>query len=138
MVLDLRSWLVEDLDVTVWAALLRLASRSMDCSGLALIPVVVLWAAVALLVAILVIGEIFDCWHRGRCRGAHHLTGPAARTVKEIAERLRREATMLSSPRVIVVRRRMTDASTTVTAPSPAGLPAAPIAAARPQGLTDA
>jgi hypothetical protein len=90
----------------------------MDCSALVLVPVFVLWGAVALLLAVLVIGEILDWWYRRRHSGAHHPTSPAARTVDEIIQRLHREGTRSLPPRVIVVRRRMTDASTTAIAPS--------------------
>ncbi|MGH3773076.1 MAG: hypothetical protein ACRDRW_17065 [Pseudonocardiaceae bacterium] len=98
-----------------------MASRAMDCSGLGLAAVFALWGAVALLLAVFVIGETLDWWHRRRQRGAHHPTGPAARTVAEITQRLHRDSTRLPPPRVIVIRRRMTDAST--TAPRTAGSP---------------
>lgn len=88
----------------------------MDCSALVLVTVSALWGAVALLLAVLVIGEALDWWYRRHHRGAHHPTSPAARTVEEITQRLHREGTRLRPPRVIVVRRRMTDASTTTVA----------------------
>ncbi|MGH3875203.1 MAG: hypothetical protein ACRDSR_27520 [Pseudonocardiaceae bacterium] len=93
-----------------------MASRAVDCSGLGLAAVFALWGVVALLFAVFVIGETLDWWYRRRRRGAHHPTGPAARTVAEIAQRLHHESTRLPPPRVvIVVRHRIADASTAAT-----------------------
>ncbi|MGH3718123.1 MAG: hypothetical protein ACRDRI_04630 [Pseudonocardiaceae bacterium] len=89
-----------------------MASRAVDCSGLGLAAVFALWGAMALLLAVFVIGETLDWRHHRRQRGAHHPTGQAARTVEEITQRLHRDGTRLPPPRVIVVRRRTADAST--------------------------
>ncbi|MGH3833555.1 MAG: hypothetical protein ACRDRS_24490 [Pseudonocardiaceae bacterium] len=91
---------------------------------LVLVPALALWGAVALLLAVFVIGETLDWRHRRRCCGAHHPTGPAARTVEEITQRLHHESTRLPPPRVIVVRHRMADAPTKAIATSRESLPA--------------
>jgi hypothetical protein len=84
-----------------------------------LVAVIAVWGTVALLLAVLVVGETVDWWYRRRSRGAHHPAGPAARTVVEIDQRLRREAAGLRPPRVIVVRRRTIDTSSApITAPA--------------------
>lgn len=83
-----------------------------------LVAVIAVWGTVALLLAALVARETVDWWYRRRSRGAHHPAGLAARTVVEIDQRLQREAAGLR-PRVIVVRRRMIDASSApITAPA--------------------
>ncbi|MGH3849144.1 MAG: hypothetical protein ACRDR6_09405 [Pseudonocardiaceae bacterium] len=82
-----------------------------------LVAVIAVWGTVALLLAAIVVRETIDWWYRRRSRGAHHPESPTARTVMEIDQRLRREATGLRPPRVIVVRRRIIASSSALITP---------------------
>ncbi len=72
-----------------------------------LVALIGLWGAVLLLCGIVAARETLDWWHLRRRHGAHHVhdpAGPAARTVLEIQQRLRREAARPA--RSLVVRGR--------------------------------
>lgn len=75
-----------------------------------LVALIGIWGTVLLLCGIVAARETVDWWHRRRQHGCHHAhkpAGPAARTVREIQQRLRREVARPANS--LVIRRRVPD-----------------------------